>query len=66
LAALIRAIVASGPSRPSGGRLRVLYCCGVVNVLINMADELQDISKLKVGIYTVLRFIILSDYKNNM
>jgi hypothetical protein len=33
---------------------------------MKMADELQDISKLKVGIYTVSRFIILSEYKNNM
>jgi hypothetical protein len=35
-------------------------------VVLKMADELLDISKLKVGIYTVSHFIILSEYKNNM
>jgi hypothetical protein len=36
------------------------------NPLRKMAEELQDISKLKVRIYTLSRFIILSEYKNNM
>lgn len=51
---------------PWVARLYTLCRCEVVNVLIKMADELQDISKLKVGIYTESRFIILNEYKNNV
>jgi hypothetical protein len=59
LAALIYVNLGKGIGGKGMARSAGLYRRTRVNVILKMADELQDISKLKVGIYTVLRFVIL-------